>query len=64
MLLKNIKNSNNVIDIAKYLLDVILPPKHFMIVKYEMKNEIVLKYLWFLWYPYRCWKGFKGLFRV
>lgn len=60
----NIKNSNNVIDIAKYLLDVILPPKHFMIVKYEMKNEIVLKYLWFLWYPYRWWKGFKGLFRV
>lgn len=60
----NIKNSNNVIDIAKYLLDVIFPPKHFMIVKYEMKNDIVLKYLWLLWYPYRWWKGFKGLFRV
>ena len=41
-----------------YLLDIIFPPKSFMIEKYKIKNH----YLVLLYYPYRYYVGFKGLF--
>ena len=43
-----------------YLLDLIFPPKKFMLQKYGIQHSA----LFWLWYPYRYYVGFKGLFKL
>jgi len=43
-----------------YLLDLIFPPKKFMLQKYNIKHPTYFC----LWYPYRYYVGFKGLFKL
>ena len=43
-----------------YLLDLIFPPKKFMLQKYGIQHSA----LFWLWYPYRYYVGFKALFKL
>lgn len=42
---------------VSYLLDIVFPPKLYMVYKYQIRNE----QLYLLFYPYRWWLGIKGL---
>ena len=47
-------------DRIRYVWEVIFPPRSFMIPKYHIKHQA---HVWF-YYPYRWWKGVRGLFSV
>lgn len=47
-------------DRIRYVWEVVFPPRSFMIPKYHIKNS---SHVW-LYYPYRWWKGIRGLFSV
>ena len=47
-------------DRIRYVWEVIFPPRSFMIPKYHIKHRA---HVW-LYYPYRWWKGVRGLFSV
>jgi hypothetical protein len=54
---QNIRQIDDFSSKAHYLLDLIFPPKKFMIQKYNVKNPS----LYLFYYPYRYWVGVKGL---
>lgn len=43
-----------------YLLDLIFPPKKFMLQKYNIQHPS----LFWCWYPYRYWVGMKGMYKM
>jgi len=43
-----------------YLIDLIFPPKKFMLHKYNIQHPS----LFWCWYPYRYWVGLTGLFKL
>jgi hypothetical protein len=77
--LGNIGQIQSFVGKARYLVDLVFPPKSFMIQKYGLigsgesvvdsknrkllTNNYKLKF-WWLWYPYRYWVGLKGLFNL
>jgi len=69
---RNIKYITNPLLKLRYVLDVVFPPKSFMVFKYLQNNnqpepktasntnQHSVKF-WWIWYPYRWWKGLKGI---
>ena len=47
-------------DFVKYLVDVLFPPKTFMLYKYSIKHA----HWYWLWYPYRWGIGLKGFIQL
>jgi hypothetical protein len=45
-------------DKIRYVWEVVFPPRNFMMPKYHIKHPARV---WF-YYPYRWWKGLRGLF--
>ena len=67
----NINNIDRFANKVKYIVDLIFPPKKFMLQKYHphplkggKNSPSVVRGFWWLWYPYRWWEGVKGLWRV
>ncbi len=57
--LRNIKSKR---VLARYLFEVILPGKSFMLQKYRLHRNVFSRNFWWLWYGYRWWVGIKGVF--
>jgi len=57
---ENIKDFKEIKKALKYLLVELFPPKSFMIDKYSIKYSVI----YFFYYPYRWWIGFKGLVQL
>jgi hypothetical protein len=55
--LRNLFHAEEMSVKFRYLYEVVLPPRSFMISKYNIKHA---RFFW-LWYPYRWWMGIKGL---
>lgn len=55
--LGNLKNLTSLSDKLWYLLDLVFPPKAFMIQKYKINHPG----LYMFYYPYRWWVGLKGV---
>lgn len=60
--LANIKQIDNPLKKARYLLELVFPPQSFMLQKYHLQRNGFTRRFWWLWYGYRWWVGVKGLF--
>lgn len=76
--INSLRNIKNPLVFLRYLYDIILPSRKFMFDKYNIKTEdyfifnnispttyhkILLKF-WWLYYPYRWWRGLRGLMEM
>lgn len=57
--LENICELHSAFDRTRYLVELLFPPKKFMVVKYHIRRPA----LYLLYYPYRHWVGVKGVFK-
>lgn len=59
--LNSLRNIESKRLFVRYLLEVIVPGKSFMMQKYRLHRNFFTRRFWWLWYGYRWWVGVKGL---
>jgi len=58
--INNLKQLRKFTDLTKYFIDLMFPPKKFMLDKYKINHQG----LYMFYYPYRWWVGAKGLLKL
>ena len=61
---ENMSGTKGIIHKIRYFVELVFPPKKFMIEKYGLAPNPLKGAFWWVWYPYRWWVGVKGIFKL